>query len=89
MEEIRTAKRRRTTMNAIDVVRAWKDEEYRASLSEEERKLLPEHPAGSVGVSAGRVLPALITIMLPITYQTALTSTYIDKVLGAITVTLR
>jgi mersacidin/lichenicidin family type 2 lantibiotic len=29
------------------LVRAWKDEEYRLSLSEAERALLPEHPAGS------------------------------------------
>jgi mersacidin/lichenicidin family type 2 lantibiotic len=28
------------------VIRAWKDEEYRASLSEAERALLPEHPSG-------------------------------------------
>jgi mersacidin/lichenicidin family type 2 lantibiotic len=28
------------------VIRAWKDEEYRASLTEQERALLPEHPAG-------------------------------------------
>ena len=30
----------------IDVVRAWRDAEYRNSLSEEERAGLPEHPAG-------------------------------------------
>jgi mersacidin/lichenicidin family type 2 lantibiotic len=29
------------------LVRAWKDEEYRLSLSEAERALLPENPAGS------------------------------------------
>jgi mersacidin/lichenicidin family type 2 lantibiotic len=28
------------------VIRAWKDEEYRDSLTEAERALLPEHPAG-------------------------------------------
>jgi mersacidin/lichenicidin family type 2 lantibiotic len=28
------------------VIRAWKDEEYRLSLSETERAFLPAHPAG-------------------------------------------
>jgi mersacidin/lichenicidin family type 2 lantibiotic len=30
----------------FDVVRAWKDENYRQSLSEEQRRLLPANPAG-------------------------------------------
>jgi mersacidin/lichenicidin family type 2 lantibiotic len=30
----------------IDVVRAWRDAEYRNSLSDDERASLPEHPAG-------------------------------------------
>ena len=30
----------------IDVVRAWRDEEYRDSLTEAERASLPENPAG-------------------------------------------
>ena len=32
----------------MDIIRAWKDEEYRLSLSEEERGLLPENPAGLI-----------------------------------------
>ena len=32
----------------MDIIRAWKDEAYRNSLSEAERAALPEHPAGSV-----------------------------------------
>lgn len=32
----------------IDVVRAWRDEEYRLGLSAEELAALPEHPAGAV-----------------------------------------
>lgn len=32
----------------FDVVRAWKDEEYRLSLSEEERRNLPENPVGEI-----------------------------------------
>jgi mersacidin/lichenicidin family type 2 lantibiotic len=35
-------------MSNIDIIRAWKDEEYRRSLSEEERAQLPENPAGLV-----------------------------------------
>jgi len=30
----------------MDIIRAWKDEEYRNSLSEAERAALPSHPAG-------------------------------------------
>ena len=30
----------------MDIVRAWTDEEYRLGLSEEQRALLPENPAG-------------------------------------------
>jgi mersacidin/lichenicidin family type 2 lantibiotic len=32
----------------IDIVRAWKDEAYRQSLSEEERRTLPENPVGEI-----------------------------------------
>jgi mersacidin/lichenicidin family type 2 lantibiotic len=35
-------------MSNVDVVRAWKDAEYRRSLTEEQRALLPEHPAGLI-----------------------------------------
>src|SRR5205809_1106476 len=35
-------------MNRLDIVRAWKDEEYRSSLSDAERAALPENPAGMV-----------------------------------------
>lgn len=33
-------------LNTIDIIRAWKDPEYRLSLSGAERAVLPEHPAG-------------------------------------------
>jgi mersacidin/lichenicidin family type 2 lantibiotic len=33
-------------MSKIDVIRAWKDEEFRNSLSDAERELVPENPAG-------------------------------------------
>lgn len=32
----------------IDVIRAWKDEAYRMSLSEAERAQLPKNPAGAI-----------------------------------------
>jgi mersacidin/lichenicidin family type 2 lantibiotic len=31
-----------------DVIRAWKDEEYRASLADADRALLPPNPAGLI-----------------------------------------
>lgn len=35
----------------MDIVRAWTDEEYRLGLSEEQRALLPENPAGLMELS--------------------------------------
>ncbi|MBE3557901.1 MAG: mersacidin/lichenicidin family type 2 lantibiotic [Ktedonobacteraceae bacterium] len=35
----------------FDIVRAWKDETYRQSLTKEEQALLPENPAGSYELS--------------------------------------
>jgi mersacidin/lichenicidin family type 2 lantibiotic len=35
-------------MSRANIIRAWKDPEYRASLSDTERAMLPEHPAGLV-----------------------------------------
>lgn len=35
-------------MTNVDIIRAWKDEEYRMGLTEAERAELPEHPAGLV-----------------------------------------
>lgn len=34
-------------MSPRDIIRAWKDEDYRDGLSEAERAALPEHPAGA------------------------------------------
>jgi mersacidin/lichenicidin family type 2 lantibiotic len=56
-------------MSKIDVIRAWKDEEYRLSLTEAERALLPEHPAGLIvlpddqmmGVVGGQPTPSATT----------------------------
>ncbi len=38
-------------MSNIDIIRAWKDEDYRNSLSEEQRSQLPENPAGLIELS--------------------------------------
>jgi mersacidin/lichenicidin family type 2 lantibiotic len=38
-------------MTHTDIIRAWKDAEYRDGLSEAERARLPEHPAGATGLS--------------------------------------
>ena len=35
-------------MKHLDVIRAWKDPEYRLGLSEAERALVPAHPAGLI-----------------------------------------
>jgi mersacidin/lichenicidin family type 2 lantibiotic len=35
-------------MSHQDIIRAWKDEEYRLSLSDADRKLLPQHTAGPI-----------------------------------------
>lgn len=55
-------------MSKPDLIRAWKDEDYYLSLSEEQRSLLPEHPAGGVELSdeemnaaAGGTLTATLT----------------------------
>ncbi|WP_420644495.1 mersacidin/lichenicidin family type 2 lantibiotic [Candidatus Leptofilum sp.] len=38
-------------MKKADIVRAWKDEVYRHSLSKEELGQLPQHPAGLVEIT--------------------------------------
>jgi mersacidin/lichenicidin family type 2 lantibiotic len=35
----------------MDIIRAWKDAEYRNSLSEAERAALPPHPAGLIALT--------------------------------------
>jgi mersacidin/lichenicidin family type 2 lantibiotic len=38
-------------MSRIDIIRAWKDEAYRNSLSEAQRASLPANPAGLVDLT--------------------------------------
>ena len=42
-------------MSNLDIIRAWKDEDYRLSLSEAERALLPEHPAGLIELAGAEI----------------------------------
>jgi mersacidin/lichenicidin family type 2 lantibiotic len=35
-------------MSHRDIIRTWKDAEFRSSLSEAERAMLPSHPAGLI-----------------------------------------
>lgn len=35
-------------MKKVDIVRAWKDESYRQTLTQEELAQLPEHPSGLI-----------------------------------------
>jgi len=42
-------------MNKNDVIRAWKDPFYRASLSEEAQAALPQHPAGVADLTDGQI----------------------------------
>jgi mersacidin/lichenicidin family type 2 lantibiotic len=35
-------------MSRKHIIRAWKDEDFRNSLSDQERAVLPEHPAGLI-----------------------------------------
>ena len=38
-------------MANIDIIRAWKDADYRNSLSEDQRSQLPKNPAGMIELS--------------------------------------
>ena len=38
-------------MSKLDVIRAWKDAEYRSSLTDSQRAKLPDNPAGALDLS--------------------------------------
>ena len=42
-------------MSVEQIIRAWKDEDFRTSLSAAERALLPEHPAGLIDLTAAEL----------------------------------
>lgn len=61
-------------MSTPDVIRGWKDEEYRQSLSVEQRAMLPQHPAGVIelsdeelDVAGGTVTTTISTIITVLT----------------------
>lgn len=49
--EISLTRLKEVNMSHVNIVRAWKDEAYRESLSESERALVPTHPAGFIELS--------------------------------------
>jgi mersacidin/lichenicidin family type 2 lantibiotic len=73
--ESATGQRQEKNMSQREIIRAWKDEEYRQSLSETERHLLPEHPAGLLELTdlqfdaaAGGGSPYALTLVEPHTH---------------------
>jgi mersacidin/lichenicidin family type 2 lantibiotic len=48
---VRNISKKGGKMAAIDLIRAWKDPSYRASLSSEDLKGLPDHPSGIVDLT--------------------------------------
>ncbi len=61
-------------MTKLEIIRAWKDEDYRNSLSEADRALLPQDPAGVVELSdqdlgfaeGGNDFSVTVTMTVPI-----------------------
>lgn len=57
-------------MSHENIIRAWKDADFRNGLSDKERALLPEHPAGIVeltdadlgGVDGGAIRGTTLTV---------------------------
>jgi mersacidin/lichenicidin family type 2 lantibiotic len=43
-------------MSHENIIRAWKDEEFRDGLNERERSLLPDHPAGIIELADGQLI---------------------------------
>jgi len=55
-------------MSKLDVIRAWRDPEYRASLSDRQRAMLPDNPAGSIALSDAEldaVAGGNLTLLIP------------------------
>jgi mersacidin/lichenicidin family type 2 lantibiotic len=70
-------------MNRNQIIRAWKDEDYRLSLSEAERSALPEHPAGlmelsdvEAGLAAGATASIFPVTLIDILLAASLAPTY-------------
>ena len=39
-------------MQTVEIIKAWKDAEYRDTLTDEQRDEMPEHPCGVIEVTA-------------------------------------
>jgi len=59
----------------VDLIRAWKDETYRNSLTAEQRALLPQHPAGAIELTEGElaavdgaITPVIIGLTIGLDY---------------------
>jgi mersacidin/lichenicidin family type 2 lantibiotic len=57
-------------MAAVDVIRAWKDADYRESLTAEELASLPANPAGMVELSDNELLGVTGGLMIEPMTQT-------------------
>ena len=67
-------------MSNFDIIRAWKDEDYRNSLTEEQKSQLPENPAGVVDLNdeiTEKVSGGYIRAKLPREFFVAASSQYL------------
>jgi mersacidin/lichenicidin family type 2 lantibiotic len=69
-------------MSTPDVIRSWKDEEYRLSLSKEQRAMLPVHPAGVIELADDELDAAGGTVTMTFTILTVLTPTIVIAGVG-------
>ena len=58
-------------MSHLEIIGAWKDEEFRLSLSTEQRALLPDHPAGWIELTDAE-LDTVAGGAIPITKNTCM-----------------
>ncbi len=49
----------------VDIARAWKDEAYRASLTDEQRASLPEHPVGPIELDDAQLSGVVGGVLVP------------------------
>ena len=64
-------------MSKSNVVRAWKDEKFRKSLSAEEQALLPASPVGRVELTDSQLVDSGAGV--PVSYFCSLTCTWDSK----------
>ncbi|HYU32095.1 MAG TPA: mersacidin/lichenicidin family type 2 lantibiotic [Thermoanaerobaculia bacterium] len=65
-------------MNKVDVIRAWKDPLYRATLSAEDLARLPAHPAGAIELKDHELREATGGL-IETTFKTCTQYTYISR----------